>query len=135
MQVMIVILTHARGHSDEDLMFARLWNTTPAKFDRLADLSDEDRLLLSCHFVVVVILALLRFSSGSWPSSRLVAQPVHILIQRSQRYSHAALHHYPPSRIRSSFQISIGQAAKTRRLCDGRDGLYSAYKVVEEVLD
>lgn len=52
---MILVLTHACTHSDEDLVFTRLWNITLAEFDRLADLIDEDRLLLGCHFVVVVV--------------------------------------------------------------------------------
>jgi hypothetical protein len=51
----IAVLTHARSHSDEDLVFARLWNITLAEFDWFSDLIYEDRLLLSCHFVVVVV--------------------------------------------------------------------------------
>jgi len=60
---MIVVLTHARGYSDEHLVFARLWNITVAEHDRLTNLGDENRLLLSCHVVVVVVSVLLCFSS------------------------------------------------------------------------
>jgi hypothetical protein len=61
--VMIFVHTHARRYSDEDLVFAWFWNITFAKFDRLTDLGDENRLLLSCHVVVVVVSVLLCFSS------------------------------------------------------------------------
>lgn len=53
-------------------MFARLWNLTLAEFDRLTYLSDEYRLLLSCHVVVVVVSAL---SVLSLLLVRLLARP------------------------------------------------------------
>ena len=57
-------------------MFARLWNITLAELHRFADLSDEDRLLLSCHIVVVVIVSVLSVPRQVvGPSSHLTAQP------------------------------------------------------------
>jgi hypothetical protein len=63
MKVMIVGHTHARGYFDKDLVFAWLWNITLAEFDRLTNLGNENRLLLSCHIVVVVVSVLLCLSS------------------------------------------------------------------------
>jgi hypothetical protein len=56
---MIVVLTHARGDSDENLVFAWSWNITLAEFDRLANFGNEDCFLLSSHVVVVVVSLLL----------------------------------------------------------------------------
>jgi hypothetical protein len=56
---MIVVLTHARGYPDENLVFAWLWNITLAEFDRLANFGNEDCFLLGCHVVVVVVSVLL----------------------------------------------------------------------------
>lgn len=56
---MIVVLTHARGYPDENLVFAWLWNITLAEFDRLANFGNEDCFLLSSHVVVVVVSLLL----------------------------------------------------------------------------
>lgn len=80
---MILLLTHARGHFDEDLVFARLGNITLAEFERFADLGDEDRLLLSCHVAFVIVSAFLLLSSGCYAISPLATRSVEILIRKS----------------------------------------------------
>lgn len=74
---MIMLLTHARGHFNEDLVFARFGDVTLAEFERLANLSDEDRFLLSCHVVLVFVSAFPLLSTGCYAiiSSRYTPRP------------------------------------------------------------
>ena len=62
---MIVLLTHTRGHFDEDLVFARFRDITFTEFEWLADLSHEERLLLSCHVAFVAVLEFFFLLLGS----------------------------------------------------------------------
>ena len=104
----------------------RTWCSPGCGISRLPSSTGLPTSLTKTAFCWVAILLSLLYKLCSIsrqvvsPSSHLNARPVEILIQRPQRCSNAALHHYLPSRIRSSSQISSSQAAKTWRLFSWR---------------
>ena len=124
-----MVLTHARGDSDENLVFAWSWNITLAEFDRLANFGNEDCFLLSCHVLIIVVSVILVLLSGCWPILSLM----HTTSRYLYRYHCKAhmQHCITTSHLAFAphYKHRVAKQPRQRGFPGGGDGLCVAYKV------